>query len=309
MRVLITPRSFAKSGKAALELLAQKGLTPVINPAGTIMDEDCLRGHISGCSGVIVGVDPLTAHVMSAAPELRAVAKYGVGVDNIDLQYCEEHGIKVSRALGANSAAVADYTMALMLALARRLPEIDRRCRRKDWSRIMSSDVTGKRLGLIGLGAVGHEVARRAAGFSMEVWAHDPAWDADYAAAAGIRRAGVDDICRECDFISLHAPLLPETQKIVGAAQIAMMKPTAYLINTARGGLVDEEALARALEQKAIAGAGIDVFTHEPPDDESLYALDNLIMGSHCAASTDGAADAMSLISAQNLIRDLGLQE
>ncbi|MDR0380548.1 MAG: phosphoglycerate dehydrogenase [Oscillospiraceae bacterium] len=305
MRVLITPRSFAQNDPRPLAYLEENGVSIVREPGGGIMDEETMRARIAGCVGVIVGVDPLSARVMEAAPGLRAVAKYGVGVDNIDLGYCAARGIRVSRTVGANSEAVADYAFALMLALARQIIPIDRRCRRKDWGKITTADLFGRTLGLIGLGAVGRRMARRAQGFSMDVAAFDVTWDEAYARANGIRRADVDALCAGCDFISLHLPLLPETERIIDARRLGLMKPTAYLINTARGGLIDDDALLAALRDRRIAGAGLDVFQQEPPENQEWYKLENIIMGSHCAASTDGASRAMSRMAAENLLRDL----
>ncbi|MDR1157382.1 MAG: phosphoglycerate dehydrogenase [Oscillospiraceae bacterium] len=305
MRVLVTPRSFAKGDPRPLAYLEENGVSVVRNPGAGIMDEETMLAKIAGCVGVIIGVDPLSARVMEAAPGLRAVAKYGVGVDNIDLDYCAAHGIRVSRTVGANSEAVADYALALMLALARQVVSIDRRCRRKDWSKRTTADLSGRTLGLVGLGAIGRQVVRRARGFSMDIAAFDVAWDEAYARANGVRRLDIDEICTACDFISLHLPLLPETKHIIDARRLGLMKPTAYLINTARGGLVDDDALLASLRDRRIAGAGLDAFQQEPPENEEWYNLENIVIGSHCAASTAGAAHAMSRMAAENLLRDL----
>jgi D-3-phosphoglycerate dehydrogenase len=310
MKVLITPRSYAKHSTEPLSLLSGKGVETVRNETGSIMPPDEFRRALAGCDGVIIGVEPLTAEVLEEVPTLRAVAKYGVGTDNIDLAYCEEHGIKVSITAGANSDAVADYALALMLALARKVNVIDARCRRGDWKKLTTSDVARRKLGLLGLGAIGRGVARRARGFSMDVLAYDVYWDEAWAAAEGVARAAdPDEICRTCDFISLHLPLTDETAGIIGADRIALMKPDAFLINTARGGLIDDAALLAALRSGSIGGAGLDVFAVEPPEDPAWYGLDNVVMGSHCAASTVGAINAMGMAATENIIRDLGLQD
>ncbi|MDR0519843.1 MAG: phosphoglycerate dehydrogenase [Clostridiales Family XIII bacterium] len=309
MKVLITPRSFGKHDDTPFALLRGKGIEPVSNSTGGIMPEHELKAAISGAAGVIIGVDPLTADVMSAAPQLRAVAKYGVGTDNIDLDYCESKGIKVSRTVGANSDAVADYTFALMLALARKIVAIDAGCRRRDWGKITTSDVSGRTLGLIGLGAIGRGVVQRAQGFGMKVMAYDLYWDKGYAERSGIEKAEIDDIVRCADFISLHVPLTDATKHLMDSRRIGMMKQGAYIVNTARGGLIDEAALLTALESGSIGGAGIDVFAEEPPHDDRWYGLGNVVLGSHCAASTEGASANMSMMATRNLLRDLGLLE
>ena len=307
MKILVTPRSFGKHSDAPFKLLESKGVSIVRNDTGGIMDEAAMKAAIAGADGVIIGVDPLTATVMAEAPGLRAVAKYGVGTDNIDLGYCAEKGTKVSITAGANSDAVADYTFALMLALARKVIMIDSRCRERDWSKITTSDVAGKTLGLIGLGDIGKKVVSRAKGFGMRVLAYRRSWDEEYARSAGVEYATVDEICESCDFISLHTPLTEGTRNIIGRRELELMKPGAFIVNTARGGLIDEEALLTALAEKRIAGAGLDVFSEEPPKDDRWYALENVILGSHCAASTIGAAENMSMASTQNLLRDLGI--
>lgn len=306
-KVLITPRSFGKTDPAAFNMLRSAGIEIVRNPTGSILSAEQMMALLADCDGVILGVDPLNEEVLSKSPGLKAVAKYGVGMDNIDLKACQARGIRVSKTVGANAEAVADYAFALMLALARQILPIDAMCRQDDWHKLTTVDVYGRTLGLFGFGAIGRGVARRAAGFNMTILAFDVCWDEDYAAANHIIRATPDDICRQADFISLHLPLLPETAHLIDEHRIALMKPTAILVNTARGGLIDEPALLRALSEKRLYGAGLDVFETEPPADKSWYTLPNVILGSHCAASTVGATDQMSLMAARNLLDDLTL--
>ena len=307
MKVLVTPRSFGKTDPTLFDRLRAAGIEYTRNDTGGILDEAAMKARLADCDGLIVGVDPVTAGVLAAAPKLRAVAKYGVGLDNIDLAACEARGIRVSRTLGAPTEAVADYTLALMLAVARRVPLIDARCRHRDWGKITGTDLFGATLGIIGLGSIGKAVARRARGFSMRILAHDPSWDSAYAAENDIERAGVERICHEADFISLHTVLNDSTRHMIDAAHLAMMKPTAILVNTARGGLIHEADLLDALEAGTIYGAGIDAFCEEPPKDERWFTLDNVVIGSHCAASTVGASRNMGRMATANLIRDLGL--
>ncbi len=304
-KILVTPRSYGRNRPELFAQLEQAGYEVVRNATGGILEREQIKALIADCVGVIIGVDPLDAEVLACAPKLRAVSKYGVGVDNIDLDYCAAHGVKVSRTVGANSEAVADYAMALMLAVARRLTVIDRKCRRMDWGKITTRDVSHATLGVFGLGAIGKHVARRAQGFGMRVIAYDVFWDAEYAQANGIEYAEPETIFRTADFISLHLPLLPDTEGFVGAHELSMMKPDAVLINTARGGLVDEKALLKALQEGRIYGAGLDAFAHEPPEDEAWFELDNVVLGSHCAASTLGATENMGQMAADNILRDL----
>ncbi|WP_291439829.1 phosphoglycerate dehydrogenase [Desulfovibrio sp.] len=307
MKILVTPRSFGKTNPELFDRLTQAGLEVVRNDTGGILSADQMREKLVGCQGVILGVDPMSADVLAAAPELRTIAKYGVGLDNIDLEACKQRGIAVSRTVGANSNAVADYALTLMLMVARKAGLIDRRCREKDWGKITSIDLYGKTLGIVGLGAIGRCVVKRAQGFGMNILGHDIAWDDAWASAEDVERADMDRICREADFITLHTVLTDETRNCISAGRIAMMKKTAVIINTARGGLIDETALLAALQEGRIYGAGLDVFEQEPPADPAWYALDNLVMGSHCSSSTAGATETMGRMAVDNLLRDLGL--
>jgi D-3-phosphoglycerate dehydrogenase len=196
----------------------------------------------------------------------------------------------------------------MMLTAARRVIEIDAKCRNKDWSKTgaLGLDVNGKTLGLLGFGAVGKCMAARAKGFGMKVLAHDVIWDAS-AESAGVERASPDEIYAASDFISVHVPLTEETRGMIGREQLAAMKRNAVLINTARGGIVDENALLEVLKNKTIYAAGVDAFEEEPPSNPAWYELDNVVLGSHSAASTDGATEKMGRMAAANLLRDLGI--
>lgn len=304
-KILTTPRSYGKGMPELFEQLEAAGYEVVKNTTGGILEKEQMQTLLADCVGVIIGVDPLDAEVLACAPKLRAVAKYGVGVDNIDMDYCKAHNIKVSRTVGANSEAVADYAMALMLAVARKVPEIDRKCRKLNWGKISTRDVSHARLGLFGLGAIGRHVAVRAQGFGMKVMAYDPYWPEEFAREHNIERADAETIFKTADFISLHLPLTADTEGFVGEKELGWMKKDAILINTARGGLVDEKALLRALKEGRIYGAGLDAFAHEPPEDDDWFELENVVLGSHCAASTVGAMQNMGRMATENLLRDL----
>jgi len=304
-KVLVTPRSFGRTDTSAFDSLKNAGYEVVLNPYGQVLTKEQMKSEIEDVVGVIVGIDPLDEGVLACGKKLRAVAKYGIGTDNIDKAYCASHNIHLSITRGANSNAVADYTFALLMACARNLTIINELCHRKNWSKLIGADVYKKTIGILGLGAIGKGVARRATGFDMKILAYDLAWDENYAAAHNIVFAEPAHLFRESDFICLHLPLTEKTKNIINAESIALMKPTAIVINTARGGLVDEGALIDALKNKRILAAGLDVFREEPPENEALYTLDNLIMGSHCAASTTDASAMMSLMAAHNLINDL----
>lgn len=305
MKVLVTPRSYGKTDPTVFEMLQEAGLDVVRNDTGNIFTKEQMLEKIADCDGVIVGVDPLHKDVLAAAPKLKAIAKYGTGVDNIDLEAAKERGIKVSVTAGANSDAVADCAFGMLIAMARKLTQIDDECRKKNWKKITTKDVSGATLGVVGMGAIGKLMIRRAQGFDMKVLAYDPFWDGAFAEKYGVIRAELNEIFEQADFISLHVPLIPSTREMVGAEQLKMMKKDAVLINCARGELIDEEALLDALEQGEIGGAALDVFVKEPPEDPRWYTLNNVLLGSHCAASTKGASLNMGRMATANLIRDL----
>lgn len=305
MKVLVTPRSYGKTDPEVFEILKAAGLDVVRNETGMIFSKEQMLDKIADCDGVIVGVDPMDADVIAAAPKLKAIAKYGTGIDNIDLDAAKARGIKISVTAGANSAAVADCAFGMLIAVARKLAQIDRECRNRNWKKISTADVSGATIGVVGMGAIGKLMVRRACGFDMKVLAYDPIWDQDFAEKYGVERVELDQLYARSDYISLHVPLMAATRGMIGAEQLAQMKSGAVLINCARGELIDEEALLAALEQKKIGGAALDVFVKEPPEDPRWYTLDNVLLGSHCAASTVGASLNMGRMATENLIRDL----
>ena len=305
MKILVTPRSFGKNDPAPIALLKEQGYQLVMNPYGKILTKEQMIEHIRDVDGVVVGVDPLDAEVIAAGAKLKAIAKYGVGTDNIDVAFAESRGIKVTKTAGANSDAVAEFAVTLMLDVARRASFVDAECRKLNWSKINSIQMTGKTLGLVGLGAIGKLVANKVKGFDMRVLAYDEFQDKEYAAANGIEYVALNELLGRADFISIHVPLLPSTTKMISAAQFDLMKKTAVIVNTARGGIIDEDALLAALKANRIWGAGIDVFEEEPPRNAELLKLDNIVVGAHCAASTVEAVDNMGIMSARNLVATL----
>lgn len=305
VKVLVTPRSFGKHSDEAKDLLEAKGIEVVINPYGRILTEDEMKKEIADVDGIIVGVDPLNADVLSHAKNLKAISKYGVGTDNIDLNYCKEHNIEVSITRNANSDSVADFAFTLMLSVARRVVEVDRACRQLDWGKKTSIEMFRKTLGVAGTGAIGKGVIRRAKGFEMDILAYDLFKDEEFAKEYGVKYVELDELIQKSDFISLHLPATEETHDLIGPREFGMMKDTAVLVNTARGELVDEDALFDALKNKKIWGAGLDVFKKEPPENKELLELDNLIIGAHSGASTFEAVNNMSRMAAENILKNL----
>ncbi|ADK14230.1 MULTISPECIES: phosphoglycerate dehydrogenase [Clostridium] len=304
-KILITPRSFGKHSKKPFELLKQRGFELVVNPYGRILTQDEMIKEVADVDGIIIGVDPLNAEVLKHAKKLKVISKYGVGTDNIDLNYAKNNNITITITKGANSDAVADYAFALMISVARKIVTIDRGCRKLDWSKVTSIGMYGKTLGLIGLGNIGKGVAKRAKGFDMKVLAYDVYKDMNFASRNNVQYVTIEKILKEADFISIHLPLTKETKYIIGEKELNMMKENAVIVNTARGGLIDENALYDALKNNRIWGAGIDVFEQEPPKNKELLDLNNIVVGSHCAASTFEAVDNMGIMAANNIIENI----
>ena len=240
---------------------------------------------------VFVMAAPMPKELLAEARRLRLIQKLGAGVDRIDLDFCRAHGIGVARLNAGNAVPVAEHTILLMLATYRQLPQIDRRTRAGTWSK---EDARGthrslqyKKVGLVGFGAIGKEVAKRLRAFEVKVLYYDPLRaSADVEQNLGVTYAELEALLRESDIVSLHLPLMPQTADIIDAQRIAAMKPGAVLINCARGGLVDEAALAAALNAGRLYGAGIDAFSQEPPIGSPLLELDNTVVTSHLAGAT-----------------------
>lgn len=302
-KVLITPRSFAKYSQEPYHRLEAAGIEVIKNPVGNILTKEQMMEHTQDIDGIIVGVDPLDKEVLQVASKLKVISKYGVGVDNIDLNYCKMHDIDITITENANSEAVADYAFSLLLAVARKVAEIDQACRQGDWNKKMATDVYGKKIGIIGLGAIGRGVVERAKGFKMDVYGYDVYYDDAYMDMNQIKKSCIAKMLRECDFISLHVPLTEETKHLINKESLKTAKENLIIINTARGGIINEEDLYDALKNNVILGAGVDVFEHEPAKNSKLLNLKNVIVGSHCAASTVGAIDKMSQMAVDNIIK------
>lgn len=293
-RVLVTPTSFGKSDpRVRTELEGTVGQV-IDNPLGRPLKSDEVKDLLPGCDGYIAGVDEIDAAALEGADRLRVIARYGVGVDGVDLAAAAAHSIVVTNTPLANTLSVAELTIGLMLSLARSIPELIGETRAGRWSRKTGVTLAGKTVGLIGLGAIGKLVATRLRAFDCLVVAYDPAADGAFAAEHGIELAPLDDVVHRADFLSLHVPLLPTTRGMVNAMFLNEMKRGAFLVNTARGELIDEGALLQALQSGHLRGAALDAFSQEPPPaDDPLLKLPQVLATPHAGAHTDGAVDAM----------------
>lgn len=306
MKILITPRSFVKAKDKALELLNKYDFEIIENTTSKTFDEEQMFKMCSDVDGIIVGVDPVTEKVLRNAKNLKAISKYGVGLDNIDLDVAKELGIKVERAVGTNATSVAELTIGLFFTIARGIEASAGSVREGGWGRTIGCEITGKTVGIIGLGAIGREVARMARGLGMKIIGYDPYFsDTEYLKKMDIEMKKLEDLYANSDFITLHLPLTDETKHMINSGTLKMMKDTAFIVNTARGELVDEEALYEALVNGVIAGAAQDVFSKEPPGKHKLLELDNFILTAHIGAQTKEAVERMVIQSTKNLIKML----
>jgi phosphoglycerate dehydrogenase-like enzyme len=309
-RVLVTATSYGKADLRLKTDLEQVVGEVIYNPTGKPLGSEDLQKLLPGIDGMIAGLDGIDRAALQAADCLQVIARYGVGVDNVDLAAAKEKGITVTNTPGANSVSVAELTIGLILSLARHLPEAAAATRAGGWPRLTGISMEGKTVGLLGLGSVGKQVARRLQGFDCQVIAYDPQVDPAFALANGVILLPFEQVVSQSDFLSLHLPLLAETRGMVNRGFLEKMRPGAYLINTSRGELIDEPALVEALQAGRLQGAALDVFPKEPPpSDHPLLKLSQVLVTPHCASHTDGAMNAMGRMALKDCLAVLSGQK
>lgn len=302
MKVLITD----KLADEAIDMLKKGGFEVRYEE----LDHDGLLREISDYDALIVrSRTKVTADVIEkgASGNLKVIGRAGIGVDNIDVKKATELGIKVVNAPTGSTVSVAELTVALMLALARSIPKADLSTKKGDWlkKKLKGIELYGKTLGLIGSGRIAQHVAKIAKGLGMNILVYSPHCTDKKAKSMGARRATLEEVLKESDFVSLHIPKTEETQHLIDREKLSLMKPTAYLINCARGGIVDEDALYEFLKEGKIAGAGIDVFEEEPPKSSKLLELDNVVLTPHIGANTEEAQIRAGTICAEQVMKAL----
>ena len=268
--------------EAELEVFFPESKAPTLT-------EDELMRQLPGCFAAVSMPDAYTARVVDAAARsLKLIARSGVGYDSIDVAAAKQHGIWVTTTVGSNHDTVADFTLGLILDLARRISHINAQTKSGVWSRFPGFDLRGKTLGIVGTGRIGREVAARAAPFGTRIVAYDVYPNQEWASQSGAAYVTLDDLFAQSDVITLHAPSTPETHHLVNAARLGGSKRGVYVVNTARGELIDEAALLAALESGQVAGAALDVFANEPPRDDQRPVVEhpNVIATSHCAGAS-----------------------
>lgn len=295
MRILVTPTSLCSDPDGpGIRRLRAAADEVVLNPHGRPLTEDELIPLVADVDGIVAGLDDYTAAVFAAAPRLRALARYGVGVDRVDLDAAAAHGVTVTRTPGANSLAVAELAVGLVFAVARGIAQLDAAVRAGEWPRRSGKELTGGTAGVVGFGAIGRLVAERLRGLGMHPIAYDPMLPDVAFADAGVERVDIDELCRRSDVVSLHVPLLPETRHIIDARRLALLPSGAIVVNTARGGLLDESAARRALDEGALHGVAIDVYETEPPSLSPLVGHARVVATPHAGGHTTSAVQRMT---------------
>lgn len=308
MRILVTTTSFQDTPGAHHDVLAKSGFE-IVNARGPLTEAQMLELVTgAGFDGILNGDDQITAHVIDAAlPRLRVIAKYGIGLDSIAVAHATSKDLPVLFTPGVNHTTVAEHTFGLMVALSKHFWEHLRSTKAGQWKRITGGELAGKRLALLGFGRIGKEVARRAAAFDMKVVAFDPQWDEAFAAAHGIERApDLDTAARSAHVISLHMNLNPTNRKWLDRERIATLQKGVFVVNTARGGLVDELAVVEACKSGALGGYATDVLEKEPPAaDHPFVSVDNIIVTPHVGSRTLESVERQGLRAARNIVNYL----
>lgn len=295
--------------EAGLAPLREAGLLVEVNAEDEPISRQALLQRVRGAAALITlmseRVDDELLEV--AGPQLRVVANYAVGYDNIDVAACRRNGVVATNTPGVLTGATADMAFALLLAVARRLREGDELVRSGEWTgwqplQLLGAQVSGATLGIVGLGRIGRAVARRARGFDMTVLYHNRNRDEDAESDLGVRYVSLDELLELSDFVSLHAPLTQETRHMIAAAELRRMKPSAVLINTARGAVVDEADLVEALRDGTIAGAGLDVFEEEPAVHPGLAPLPSVVLAPHLGSATLETRTEMALLCSRAVV-------
>lgn len=300
-RVLITSRSFGQVSEEPLNILKENGIE--VDFQNDEYNEEKFQSIIGNYDALIIGAHEFSPKAMEKAKKLKIICKHGAGLDNINLEAAKKYNIRVTNVPATNSNAVADLAFGLMLDVARKISFAASRVKDGLWERVIGTDVCYKTLGVIGFGAIAKNVAKRAGGFGMKVLAYDPYVTDLPDGFPHVSLVTFEDVIKQSDFISVHVPLNDATRNLIGREQMEMMKKGAFIINTSRGGIVNEEALYEYLKNGHLAGAGLDVTEKEPPTGSPLLTLDNVTVVPHIGMYSKEAINAVSVICARNVVK------
>lgn len=300
-KILVTPRSFGQSDPNLHDVLKSSVKEVIYNSTGRSLSSAELVELLPDVDGFIAGVDVIDRACLLSANRLKVIARYGVGVDNVDLQAAKELEITVTNTPEANTSSVAELTIGLILSLLRQIPAAVTATREGNWPRMHGQTIEGKTVGVIGLGRIGKQVILRLKAFNCIIVAHDLFPDMGFVRQHNLHLASLEDVVKQADILTLHVPLSPKTTRFVDRNFISAMKAGSYLINTSRGELLDEDALLEGLESGHLSGAGLDVLSQEPPPlDHPLLKLSNVLVTPHAGAHTEGATNAMGWMAMQD---------
>lgn len=305
MKVLVTSNSFGKYAKEPVEKLKDAGFEVVFNPYRRMMNEQELIEQLQGVDAVILSTEKITKKVIDAAPSLKMISRYGVGLDNIDLAYCEEKNITVTVTKGGNSNAVAEFSVALMLAACKGIAASAHDAKSGIWKKNTGIDLEKKTIGVVGLGAIGKTVVKRLQGFDVTVLAYDVCYDETFVNRYKIKKASMEELVAKADVITLHIPAVNE-KPLLSEEQFSKMKEGVVIVNTARASLIDSDSLIRYIENGKVFAAALDVHENEPDYDMRLCGYDNVILTPHNAAITKEATDQTSMMAVMNMLDYFG---
>ena len=303
MKILVTPTSMQPNKDSeALKTLKEFSEDLVFNPTGKPLTEEDLIPLLKDCDGYLAGLDFVTEKVIGACPKLKVISRYGAGYDRVDLEAAKKAGILVTNTPGVNAQAVGELAFGLIISLARRIPFLDHQTRNGAWVRSIGVELKGKTLGILGLGAIGKVVARCGQGFGMKVITYDPFVDEEYCKKNNIESVSCDEVIQRSNVISLHLPLNDQTQNYINKETIELMQSGAFVVNTSRGGLINEEDAYEALKTGKLGGLALDAFAIEPPGASPLFELENVVVTPHTGAHTKEAIENMANGAVKNLI-------
>lgn len=302
-KIISTSRTFGKYADDPIDILRESGYE--VDFATNVETEDQMIEVLKGAQVLVVGVEPVTKKVIEASTDLKIIAKHGAGVDNIDLKAAKAANITVINAPGANRHAVADYVIGLMLNARRGINKASEQLQNKKWQIFIGNELYHKTIGVIGTGRIGSEVIRRASGFDMDILAYDLYINKDLQSTYGVEYTSLENVLQKSDYITLHTELTDETKNLIGIEELNMMKQNATLINTSRGGIINEEELFKFMQQNKDFFAALDVFEKEPFTENPLLSLSNFLGTPHMAGYSKEALTEVGIITANNIINIL----
>ncbi|MCL2001362.1 MAG: phosphoglycerate dehydrogenase [Planctomycetes bacterium] len=309
-KILVTATNYPQLCARGLKLLEENGYSVEVNKRDRPYTPEEMRASVGDITAVIANIEKWDEALFDAAPQLKIIVRFGTGYDSVDLQAAKRHGVMVVNTPGINASAVAEHVLALLLSLVRNIPYLDAATKRGEWIRTIFHELPGRTLGILGFGAVGQSLAKKAAGLGLKLMAYDKFPNHEAAEKLNVELGDLDEVLKASDFVSVNLPGIPDTRHLINDANIAKMKDGAFLVNTARGSLVDEAVVARALASGKLAGMASDVFEAEPVTaDLPLFKFENYLATPHSAGETYENYDKTGLATAEAVVAALNGRE